>query len=140
MIAGTLQLVRVEVIDNAVGGDDTAYGEAGEDVLVGGTRDDDLDGGLDATWSSATTRRSTAPTTLRDYTNPRFRTLLTGTADLQHGDRPPPAPRRSAPPGSVDPRGAPSGPTTGSRWSTTPQTTPLDRFGSDYIAGGARTT
>ena len=45
VIAGTLQLVRVEVIDNAVGGNDTAYGEAGEDVLVGGTRDDDLDGG-----------------------------------------------------------------------------------------------
>ena len=36
--AGTLQVVKVQVIDNTVGGADLAYGEADDDLLVGGTR------------------------------------------------------------------------------------------------------
>ena len=40
-----LQVIVVEVIHNGIGGLDTVFAEAGEDVVIGGTGDDDLDGG-----------------------------------------------------------------------------------------------
>ncbi len=72
----TLQVVRVEVIDNGIGGNDTAYGEDGEDVLIGGTGDDDLDGGTgrDLIFGDNVVLDRTA--TYGDYTSPRFQALI----------------------------------------------------------------
>ena len=148
-----LQVTVVDVIpsDGGIGGLDTVFAEAGEDVVIGGTEDDDLDGGtgrdlifgdnakLDrsaATWSQTGTSG-----TFGDYRNPRFQTLsgtqiystATGTAGNTLAD------------GiwRLDPRGY-------AVWGdfrivledhdlateTAATDVAADRFGDDYIAGG----
>ena len=75
--SGTLQVVKVQVIDNTVGGADLAYGEADDDLLVGGTRDDDLDGGSGRDLVIGDNAVLDRTTRYGVYTSPRFRTLLT---------------------------------------------------------------
>src|SRR5699024_7950815 len=45
VLGGGLQVARVEVTDNTIGGGDTIRGRAGEDVLVGGAAGDTIDAG-----------------------------------------------------------------------------------------------
>ena len=135
--SGTLQVVKVQVIDNTVGGADLAYGEADDDLLVGGTRDDDLDGGSGRDLVIGDNAVLDRTTRYGVYTSPRFRTLLTpggaiystalataGTAQVDGTSR-------------LDPRG-------NAVWADyvltlvdhAVGTDPL-RYGGDYLAGGA---
>ena len=139
-----LRVLVVTVTDNSTGGDDTAYGQDGEDVLVGGTRDDDLDGGVgrDLVFgdnvtldrSGTTWSQSGATGVYGDYRSPRFQ-KLNGTRIYADGDQ-----TKSNADGTwmLDPRGsavwgdfritlADHDVTTGER----------TLFGADYIAGGA---
>ncbi len=140
--AGALQVVTIDVIDNGVGGNDKAYGEAGEDVLIGGTRNDRLDGGSGRDLVFGDNVRLDRTSTYGDYTNPRFR-KVTGSQIYSTGDA---TTANVATGWNNDPLGHPA-------WGdfritfedhdldTQTAGLPVDstdvRFGNDYLAGGA---
>ena len=138
VLGGGLQVARAEVTDNALGGGDTIRGRAGEDVLVGGAAGDAIDAGdgRDLVFGDNVVLDRT--TTFGNHTSPRFR-VLSGTkiysTDLLTA-------------GQALVTGAwqldPAGPTAWSDFritlldhDTATQTANDNRYGSDYIAGGA---
>ena len=106
-------------------------------MLVGGTRDDDIDGGSgrDLVFGDNVVLDRTTP--LRRLHQPALPDLLTGTQIYSTAWPRPARPWSTAPRGSTR-AATPSGPTSRSRCSTTTRrpTATGCRFGGDYIAGG----
>lgn len=136
--SGALELLKVAVIDDTIGGADTVHAGAGDDIVIGGTGDDRLDGGdgSDLVFGDNVTIDRT--TNFGDFASLRFQTLdgttiydpTTGAVDL-----PPTA--------GATPENQPGG----SAWwadfviafqddDLLAQQTDQTAYGSDYIAGG----
>lgn len=121
---------------SVIGGADTIYGDAGEDVLVGGDVNDNIDGGADDDlilgdnvkldrWDDAT---------FADFTNPRYRTLTGNhiygeTPGVDDGDSLQDATHRLIP----DLTGTP----VWANWDVyINEPDKYNAYGDDYIAGG----
>jgi Ca2+-binding RTX toxin-like protein len=125
-----------EITDNEEGGGDTIYGDADEDILIGGAGSDTIDGDADDDLIFGDNVRLTRDgSAYVDDTNPRFRTL-TGTKIYDENDN-----------ALVDnqAQGIPSdtGTPVWADWEITlldhsmaVETAGLNNFGDDYIAGG----
>ncbi|HEX5857107.1 MAG TPA: hypothetical protein VFY91_03265, partial [Microbacterium sp.] len=133
--AGSLQVVAITVTDNAGGGNDVVRGEGGRDLLIGGTGSDRIDGGADEDLIFGDNVSLDRSATFGDHRSPRFRVLsgteIYSTALLTAGNALVTAAWQNSPAGAT-------------AWTDFRITfldhaldTPADRFGSDYIAGGA---
>ncbi|MCU1507720.1 MAG: hypothetical protein JWP05_2689, partial [Microbacteriaceae bacterium] len=133
--AGVLQVVIITVTDNATGGNDVIRGQGGRDVLIGGTGSDRIDGGTEEDLIFGDNVSLDRSLTFGDYRSPRFRVLsgteIYSTALLTAGDALVTAAWQNNPAGA----------TTWGDYRITfldhDAVTPADRFGNDYIAGGA---
>ena len=134
--AGEFRVVYLAVTDNAIGGADAIYGQDGDDVLVGGTRGDAIDGGAGKDLVFGDNVLLDRSTTYGTYANPRFRVLSGTTTYDARGNA------LVTGTSQLDPRGSAS-------WmdfvltlvdhdhDLATETTGTDRFGNDYLAGGA---
>ncbi len=133
----TRQVVTLATVDDAIGGADRIYGQGGEDVLVGGTRGDSIDGGLGRDLVLGDNALLDRSTTYGDYRNPRFR-ALTGNQVYDTSSGPNAGGANVGTAWGTDPRG------TGiwgdfrvtlydHAWNTSP-----DLYGADYLAGGGQ--
>ncbi len=138
VLGNALQVARAAVTDNASGGADTIRGRAGEDVLIGGAAGDTIDAGegRDLVFGDNVVLDRTL--TFGNHTSPRFRVLagtkIYSTDLLTAGQALVTAAWQN------DPAGA-------TAWSdfritlldhdTATQALGDNRFGNDYIAGGA---
>ena len=119
---------------NTVGGADTIYGEAGQDVLAGGAAGDRIDGGIDEDLIFGDNVTLDRTATFGVLTNPRFRLLLGMTLYDANGAA------LEASDWQRNPDGVPI-------WTDfrvmlvdhdlAAQTAALNNFGADYIAGGS---
>ncbi len=135
MRAAALHVVTVTVTDNATGGDDVIRGQAGRDLLIGGTGADRIDGGTEQDLIFGDNVSLDRSVSFGDHTSPRFRVLsgtqIYSTELLTAGNALVTATWQNSPAGAT-------------AWSDYRITfldhavdTAADRFGADYIAGGA---
>ena len=131
-------MVTLATSTTPIGGADRIYGQGGEDVLVGGTRGDSIDGGLGRDLVLGDNALLDRTATYGDYRNPRFR-ALTGTQIYDTASGP-----------------NAGGANVGTAWRTDPRGTavwgdfritfydharthqPPTCYGADYLAGGGR--
>ncbi|MDA8435365.1 MAG: hypothetical protein M0Z98_05210, partial [Actinomycetales bacterium] len=135
--ADALQVVRAEITDNALGGDDTVYGRGGDDLLIGGTGSDSIDGGTERDLILGDNAVVDRSTTFGDHRSPRFRTLAAGATQIYSTDL------TIAGTANVD-AGWQLDPAHAAAWTDFRITlldheisTSSDRYGNDYLAGGA---
>jgi Ca2+-binding RTX toxin-like protein len=133
--SGALYALTITVTDNAIGGADTIRGEGGQDVLIGGTGSDRVDGGSEQDLVFGDNVSLDRTTSFGIHTNPRLRVLIGTTiysvALTTAGDALVTATWQNNPGGMT-------------AWTDFRITildhdaaTAADRYGDDYIAGGA---
>ncbi|WP_353083073.1 calcium-binding protein [Tessaracoccus lapidicaptus] len=140
---GNLVVVTITVNANDLGGADTIRGEAGEDILIGGTGDDRIDGGTQRDLIFGDNVSLDRSGSFGDHTNPRFQVLIGTTIYSVSGGN-------TAGASQIDGtwQNDPAGSTAWSDFQITlldhdadtesaATGSAADRFGNDYIAGGA---
>jgi Ca2+-binding RTX toxin-like protein len=125
---GPTTLVRVDAIDRALGGADSIYGDAGDDVLIAGAGADEADGGADKDLLFGDNATLDLAPASANAIKPRFRTL-TGAAIYDANGLPQVG-------GAAAPSAIPGGLPAWANWTITLDADPA-ASGNDYMAGGA---